>query len=113
MSNSQTINAQRLVFTGKQQVRLEAFNLDPPKDNEVLVRTHFSLMSTGTENIVFNRLFDPGTHWDRWVKYPFYPGYASVGIVEATGANVAAVQVGDRVGFRQGHRSHAIVAEEA
>jgi threonine dehydrogenase-like Zn-dependent dehydrogenase len=69
-------------------------------------------MSTGTENIVFNRLFDPGTHWDYWVKYPFYPGYAAVGIVEAVGAKVTTLQIGDRVAFRQGHRSHANVAED-
>ena len=102
----------RLVFTGKQQVKIEPFELEPLKENEVRVRTRFSLMSTGTENIVFNRLFDADTHWDRWVKYPFYPGYASVGVVEAVGAKVTSVQAGDMVGFRQGHRSHAIVAED-
>ena len=68
-------------------------------------------MSTGTENIVFNRLFEPGTHWDRWVKYPFYPGYTSVGIVETLGEGVNSLKTGDRVAFRQGHRSHAIVDE--
>jgi len=112
MSNPAPLHAQRLVFTGKQQVHLESFDLDAPKDDEVLVRTHYSLMSTGTENIVFNRLFDAGTHWDNWVKYPFYPGYATVGVVEALGPKVKSLKVGDRVGFRSGHRSHALVSEE-
>ena len=68
-------------------------------------------MSTGTENIVFNRLFDPGTHWDRWVKYPFYPGYCAVGTVEEVGDGVETVKVGDRVALRSGHGSHAIIPE--
>ena len=110
MFNSTT--PRRLVFTGKQQVALESFDLKPLEDNLVRVRTQVSLMSTGTENIVFNRLFDPGTHWDWWVKYPFYPGYASVGTVEEIGSGVKNLKVGDRVGIRGNHRSHQDVKEE-
>jgi len=106
MSQSNFSEASRLVFTGKQQVSLESFDPGALEKNEVLVKTHLSLMSTGTENIVFNRLFEPGTHWDNWVKYPFYPGYASVGVVEAVGAEVTTLKVGDRVAARSGHRSH-------
>ena len=47
----------RLVFTGKCQVGMENFDLPEPKDGEVRVKTLTSLMSTGTENIVFNRWF--------------------------------------------------------
>ncbi|HEX4084592.1 MAG TPA: zinc-binding alcohol dehydrogenase [Chthoniobacteraceae bacterium] len=64
-------------------------------------------MSTGTENIVFNRLFDPGTHWDWWVKYPFYPGYAVVGAVESLGRGTKGLKVGDRVACRSAHGSHS------
>jgi 2-desacetyl-2-hydroxyethyl bacteriochlorophyllide A dehydrogenase len=103
------MKAKRLVFTEKQKVELEAFDPGSPKRGEVLVATHRSLMSTGTENIVFNRLFAPGTHWDQWVKYPFYPGYTCVGTVAATGPGVASPRRGDRVAFRVGHRSHAVV----
>lgn len=106
MSQSNFSGASRLVFTGKQQVSLESFDPGVLEKNEVLVKTHLSLMSTGTENIVFNRLFEPGTHWDNWVKYPFHPGYASVGVVEAVGAEVTTLKVGDRVAARSGHRSH-------
>jgi 2-desacetyl-2-hydroxyethyl bacteriochlorophyllide A dehydrogenase len=101
---------QRLVFTGKQQVQLESFDLGAPEPGKVRVHIQRSLMSTGTENIVFNRNFDPGTHWDNWVKYPFYPGYASVGTVEALGEEVTTLSVGDRVAVRIKHASHALVA---
>lgn len=104
-------SARRLVFTGLQAVELEAFPVGPPGRGEIRVRTRFSLMSTGTENIIFNRLFDPGTHWDEWVRYPFYPGYASVGEVVAMGEGTTGFAVGDRVTHRKGHCSHALVAE--
>jgi 2-desacetyl-2-hydroxyethyl bacteriochlorophyllide A dehydrogenase len=108
MHTSISTIATRLVFTGKQEVKLEEFESGQPGETEVLVETHLSLMSTGTENIVFNRLFDPGTHWDGWVKYPFYPGYTSVGEVIATGPGVRLLKVGDRIAYRAGHASHAI-----
>src|SRR6202012_5982286 len=104
-------NARRIVFTGKQQVHLETFEVGDPGPGDVRVRMTLSLMSTGTENIVFNRLFDPGTHWDNWVKYPFYPGYCAVRVVEAVGPDVTRLKVGDRVATRCSHRSHDIRRE--
>lgn len=101
-------NARRLVFPEKQSVLIETFDPGLPGKGQVRVRTHLSLMSTGTENIVFNRLFDPGTNWDNWVKYPFYPGYTAVGVVEALGEGVDKLRVGDRVAYRFGHQSHAV-----
>jgi len=98
--------AQRIVFTGRQQVELEDYPIPKASDGEVLIRTRCSLMSTGTENIVFNRLFDPGTHWDNWVKYPFYPGYAAVGdVIES---NIPNLPIGTFVTHRKGHCSHAV-----
>jgi 2-desacetyl-2-hydroxyethyl bacteriochlorophyllide A dehydrogenase len=104
--------ARRVVFTGKQQASLETFSLPKPGRGEVRVRINLSLMSTGTENIVFNRLFDPGTHWDEWVKYPFYPGYTAVGTVESTGADVTGLKPGTRVACRCGHQSHTNYPQE-
>ena len=110
MSSSAASQARRLVFPapGKQKVEIESFDPGAPGKGEVRIRTHLSLMSTGTENIVFNRLFDAGTHWDNWVKYPFHPGYSSVGTIEAVGEEVTDLKVGQRVAFRVGHRSHAV-----
>ena len=106
--NQPASSAKRIVFTGKQQLSFESFEPGIPGKGEIRVRTGLSLMSTGTENIVFNRLFDPGTHFDNWVKYPFYPGYANVGVVEEAGPEVVDFAPGDRVAFRAGHCSHAV-----
>jgi 2-desacetyl-2-hydroxyethyl bacteriochlorophyllide A dehydrogenase len=99
----------RIVFLGKQDVALQPFALPEVQPDEVHVRTELSLMSTGTENIVYNRAFDPGTHWDGWVKYPFFPGYTSVGRVVRVGAGVTALREGQRVAYRVGHASDAVV----
>jgi 2-desacetyl-2-hydroxyethyl bacteriochlorophyllide A dehydrogenase len=104
-------SARRVVFTGKQEVQLESFSPGEPGAGEVLVRMTLSLMSTGTENIVFNRLFEAGSHWDNWVRYPFYPGYCAVGVVEKVGPDVKHLKVGDRVATRCSHRSHDVRKE--
>ncbi|HRU00933.1 MAG TPA: zinc-binding alcohol dehydrogenase, partial [Victivallales bacterium] len=98
-------------FNTKIKIGKVSFEISDLKDGEVKVRTHFSLMSTGTENIVFNRNFDPGTHWDKWVKYPFYPGYTCCGVVEELGKNVSSIKKGDRVAITRGHASAHIVSE--
>lgn len=74
------------------------------------MRAVCSLMSTGTENIVFNRAFDPGTHWERWAgRYPFYPGYALVGRVDEVGAAVEGLATGVMVACRPPHASLAVL----
>src|ERR1700729_153376 len=111
MSTSPSSNARRMIFPAKQQVLVESFDPGSPGNGESPVQTELSLMSTGTENIVFNRLFDPGTHWDQWVRYPFYPGYSCVGVVEKLGEGVASLHPGERVAARVSHCSSAVVAE--
>jgi 2-desacetyl-2-hydroxyethyl bacteriochlorophyllide A dehydrogenase len=100
--------ASRLVFPGPRQVLCERFIPTEPGTGEVRVRARWSLMSTGTESIVFARRFAPGTHWDHWVKYPFHPGYALVGEVERLGAGVSGLAVGDLVVGRCSHASHHV-----
>lgn len=101
----------RIVFSGKNELKFEEFTLPPMADMQVKVRNICSLISTGTELIVLNRLFETDTHWDKWVKYPFYPGYAAVGEIVSAGSKVSLLKVGDKVVHRGGHASGAIVEE--
>jgi threonine dehydrogenase-like Zn-dependent dehydrogenase len=76
----------RIVFTGKGQVELEAYDPEPIRTGTVRIKAKTSLISTGTEGICFLRNFEPGSHWDEWVKsYPFRTGYILVGTVAEIG----------------------------
>jgi len=105
--------AKRIVFTGKQQVAFETFTPGAVGPDAVAVQVDSSLISTGTEGIVFNRLFEPGTHWDAWVKYPFYPGYAAVGRVVEVGAEVESLAVGDTIATLSSHASFHVIPASA
>lgn len=104
-----TSHPQRIRFTGERRVDLEAFEPAEPGPVEVRIRVLYSLLSTGTEATVYARAFDAGTHWDHWVKYPFYPGYALIGEVEALGDAVEDRHLGQLVAVRHGHCSEATV----
>jgi 2-desacetyl-2-hydroxyethyl bacteriochlorophyllide A dehydrogenase len=97
--------AKRIVFRDKGDVRLEEFTVDAVDGNKVLFQTEYSLVSTGTETIALNSDFSPGTLWDDWVKYPFYPGYACVGVVEEVGPQAQGVVKGTRAALRYQHGS--------
>ena len=97
-----------IVFTGPRELDFRREPVSRVGPRQILVRTRKTLMSLGTELICYERRFEPGTHWDRWVKYPFYPGYSNAGVVEAAGEEVTAVRVGDRVATRAQHRQFAL-----
>jgi len=99
---------QRLVFNAHRQVACIPFELPTVGAGQVRVRALCSLISTGTEGIVFNRLFEAGSHWDNWVKYPFHPGYSLIAEVEFVAADVTSLKFGDRVALRANHMSHHV-----
>ena len=101
--------AQALIFTGQQALDFQEQEHQDLGADHVRVRGICSLMSTGTENIVYNRLFEAGSHWDNWVKYPFTPGYSWIGEVVECGADVNNVEVGQRVALRSPHAEEQCV----
>lgn len=110
--NPTFLTGDRLVMPRKEAIALETFDLRVPTADEVVVETICSLLSTGTETIVYSGNFQAGTHWDAWVRYPFRPGYASVGVVIAAGDDVETLALGDRIVTRGGHASHGILKAE-
>ncbi len=102
--------AKKIVFQGKGHVELIDFEPAVVGEGQIRIRSSCSLISTGTEGICFMRLFEPGTHWDDWVKYPFSTGYCTVGEVVEADPSVASVNLGDRVFVRCSHASEQVVA---
>lgn len=99
---------QVVVFTDKEKAALVREPVRAPGRGEVLVRATWTLVSTGTETICYGRRFEPGSHWEQWVKYPFHAGYSFVGVVEALGEGVEGLSAGDRVSSTHSHRQFAV-----
>lgn len=102
-----------IVFTGPNQVEVKREPVPEPRPDELLLQTQCTLISTGTELICLERKFEPGTHWHRWVQYPFYSGYSQVGRVVAMGSEVRGFEQGDRVASGASHRQFACVPATA
>ena len=75
--------------------------MQEPSPDQVAIRTHFSGVSIGTEfALIRNKL--------SWGPYPLCTGYQGTGVVEAVGAEIEGLQVGDEVYFR-GNDAMALV----
>ncbi len=105
------IATKRIVFPIMKQVRCEPFERRRVSAGELRVQSICSLISTGTEMTIFSAAYDVGTHWHNWVKYPFEPGYSTIGRVVEVGADTSRCKVGDVVGIRKPHASEHIVPE--
>ena len=80
-----------------------------PSGRKVLVKTHFDLISAGTELANYHGL--PNTAGG--CGYPVYPGYSASGIVLAVGSEVTRFKEGDRVlCVGCGHRSWFLADED-
>ena len=83
-----------IVFSGKNQVETEAFELPVLGPSEVRGRTIVTLVSPGTEFA-----------WLTGDAFPLRPGYAAVFEVEELGALVTGIEAGDRLFCMGPHRS--------
>ena len=81
----------RVLFKEKEKAILEKFEVREPKDDEVVVKVEFNLISSGTEKAFLQGLPNTGC------KFPSNPGYSSVGYVVKLGTGVKDYSVGDRV----------------
>ncbi len=86
-----------ITFPEKEKVRVQEETVAPPAPNEILCAAEKSLISIGTETYCLRGIFDPGTNWEAWVKYPFRPGYSMAARVVAVGKDVQGIREGDRV----------------
>ena len=99
-----------VMFTAGEQAELRSEPIRPPGPGEVLVRATWSLISTGTETILYGRRFEPTSRWK--VGYPSAAGYSHVGVVEACGSGCKTLKVGDHLVSANSHRQYLVVPED-
>lgn len=86
-------NTLAVVIEGPERLALDRLALQSPADDDIVVATEWSGISTGTERLLWSGKMPtfPG------MGYPLVPGYESVGRIEAVGRNVKDRRVGERV----------------
>ncbi|GAC1537293.1 MAG: zinc-binding dehydrogenase [Candidatus Velthaea sp.] len=82
-----------VVFAEAGKLDFRDVTLREPAPDEVIVRTHYSSISAGTERLLFDGRLPPIPH----LRYPLVPGYEAVGVVTHAGADVLDAAVGDEV----------------
>jgi 3-hydroxyethyl bacteriochlorophyllide a dehydrogenase len=92
-----------VVMEEPEHLALTSLALDPPAATDVVVETHWSGVSTGTERLLYTGKMPmfPG------MGYPLVPGYETVGTIVEVGAD-AGLAVGSRV-FVPGARCYGAV----
>lgn len=93
----------RVVFSAKKRVEIEKTEMPETGDDEVLVKTEVSQISTGTELTMLEANVSEDSAWAPTIKFPFYPGYSNVGTIVEVGKNVEASFLGRRVLALAGH----------
>ncbi len=106
-----TMKQHRLEFSAPGRVVVNSWPAPLPTADQVLVQTHFSAISPGTEMLVYRGQWPQGVPVDSTIDalagafaYPLAYGYCTVGRVIATGGSVSADWRGRRVFAFQPHQ---------
>lgn len=83
-----------IVFEAPGEITVSEFELGPCGDEDIIVRTLYTMVSTGTELRVL------AGHYGASENYPLVPGYAVIGEVTTVGAKAKGFRVGDLVSGR-------------
>ena len=87
------MQAKALICDEKQSFAIEDVTLKDPAPDQVAIRTLHTGVSIGTEfALIRNKL--------SWGPYPLCTGYMGTGVVEAVGADIDNLDVGDEVYYR-------------
>lgn len=104
-----TVKARAVEFAAPRSVRVIDVDVPGPGAGEVLVRTTFSGISSGTETLAFKGEIDPDLPLDESIEplrgnftFPFRYGYSCVGVVES---GVRDLQEGQLVFCMHPHQS--------
>jgi 2-desacetyl-2-hydroxyethyl bacteriochlorophyllide A dehydrogenase len=97
------MRARHVVFPEPGAIALAETDVPAPGPGQLRCRAEVSLISTGTELACLRGIFDAGTNWADWVRYPFAPGYSMAAVVADVGAGVTSFATGDRIACSAPH----------
>ena len=104
----------RIIFPEKGKVKLEHYESPVLAQDDVRVRTYYSLMSPGTEGRILYRDYEPGSHFARMFSFPqLKTGVQAIGEVIEKGAKVDEFAAGDIVYMREAHGSEQVLPAAA
>jgi bacteriochlorophyllide a dehydrogenase len=83
-----------IVFTKPNEIQISQFVLGPREQEDVVVRTCYTMVSSGTELRVL------AGHYGSKNNFPLIPGYSVVGKIISVGQKVQGYRVGDWVSCR-------------
>lgn len=86
-----------VVFPETGKVVLENRPVPVPAEDEVLIQSDRTVISTGTELTMLLGQYPPGSFWDNYTQYPVLPGYCNVGTVIDLGPGADKKWLGQRV----------------
>ncbi len=99
----------KVVFTAQKKVELLACEMPVVGDDDMLIQTEVSQISTGTELTLLEGNVEPGSPWEENIFYPQDPGYSNVGKIIKVGKNVPSEYVGKRVLTLQTHKKYFVM----
>ena len=98
-----------VVFVEREKAIIEERDVPVPGDNELLVRTRRTLISTGTELTILSGTYPDGSRWASYGKLPFLPGYNNVGEVIEVGSSVSNDWIGKMVATYGAHAQYVTI----
>ena len=113
------MKARQLWFTDAYKIEVQEHVLPALESDQLLVKTHCSAISAGTEMLVYRGQLPYDIALDATIgalqqtqSYPLQYGYACVGEIEEVGGNVCETWLGKRVFAFQPHASHFVSTPE-
>ena len=108
-----------VIFKHPSEIELRRSNVPSPGEGEVLIQTHLSAISPGSEMLVYRGQFPLGLPVDddipalsRKFKYPLKYGYASVGRIVGIGRSVPKSRLNQKIFCFHPHESHYVVGQD-
>lgn len=87
----------KVTFVAQKKVELQECDMPVIGDDDMLIKTEVSQISTGTELTLLEGNVEEGSDWERFIKYPSTPGYSNVGRVIEVGKNVPRDMIGKKI----------------